>query len=569
MRRLRSLQPSVTTGNTNAQPPAPQSKARRSSRTTLLLCGFVVLLASIFYVPSAWRETTRREAYLPQLESWARRDASDGRLLALLGGRLVEAGEYPAAADALRRAVAAGEQNETVWLNLAAATAATGSRALAIADLRLGMRSLPANAPDLLRALGRVQALPPADSLLAAARAICPDGPSALLALYTRGSVLNGIALAWGRRHLDTSGFATRARLASERPDDAEAQRLWGLALIRNRRLPEAGAVLQHAVTLAPQSPNVLLALADWLDASGDATQATVTYMDCLKLKPDWLPALLGVGKASLDTGINGYALTSYENATRLYPNSAEAWIGLGRTHRKTGVDYAKAIAAFQTVARLAPDRTDYYDDYADALRQAVRWPEAEAILHKRLGAASDDPLAHYLLGMVLLNNAPTPERQTEAEAQTREALRLFPHNSLADLQLAQIVLGKKQIPEAIALLDDALQTNPYNRNAMSVLARAYRQAGRTDLSEQVSKRADVLYKDQQRIQVLEGDEAKRLMDVGIHEELARLYGRVGQPKKASYEQSMAQLLHDDPTKAAAALENFRAMRSKALPIGN
>ena len=566
MRRIHSMQHSMTENSPSQKQAAPQSKTRRFSRTTLLLCGLLVLLSFIFYAPSAWRETTRREAYLPQLESWARRDASNSRLLALMGGRQVQAGEYPAAADTLRRALAAGEQNEDVWLNLAAATAAAGNRALAVADLRLGMRSLPHNAPGLLRALDQVQALKPEASPLLMARAICPSGPDALLAAYAAGSVFNGLVEAWNRTHLETSGFATRSRLAAEKPDDAQAQRLWGLALMRNRRLPEAGAALQRAVTLAPRSPLVLLALADWLDATGSGTQATITYLDCLELRPNWLPALLGVGKTSLDTGLNQFALDAYEKAARTDPKSVDAWIGLGRVHRGTGVEFAKAIEAFQTAARLAPERTDYYDDYADALRKAVQWPLAEDILRKRLKTASNDPFAHYLLGMVLLNNAPTLERQIEAENETRETLRLFPHNSLADIQLAQIALGKKQLPEAIGLLNDALQQNPYNRNAMTVLARAYRQAGRTDLSEQESRQADLLFKDQQRIQVLEGDESKRLMDAGIHEELARLYGRIGQSKKASYEQSMAQLLHDDPAKVAAALEKFRAMRSKALP---
>lgn len=566
MRQSRSSQPPVKTDNTLQPQVAPISKTRRSFRTARMLGALAALLFFLAFAPSAWRETARREAYLPQLEAQARRNPLDGRLLALLGGRLVQAGEYPAAADTLRRALAAGEQKESVWLNLAAATAATGNRMLAIADLRLGMRSLPDNAPGLLRALDRVQALKPADSPLLAARAICPNGPDALLASYTAGSVFNGPVEAWGRAHLETSGFATRARLAADKPDDAQAQRLWGLALVRNRRLPEAGATLQYAVTLAPRSPLVLLALAGWLDATGSGTQATVTYLDCLKLRPNWLPALLGMGKTSLDTGVNQFALDAYEKAVQVYPKSADAWIGLGRVHRATGVEFAKAIQAFQTAERLAPERTDYYDDYADALRQAVQWPLAEAVLRKRLKAAGDDPLAHYLLGIVLLNNAPTPERQVEAENETRETLRLFPHNALADIQLAQIVLGKKQIPEAIGLLNDALEQNPYNRNAMTVLARAYRQAGRTDLSEKMSHQADLLFKDQQRIQVLEGDESKRLMDAGIHEELARLYDRIGQSKKASYEQSMAQLLRSDPQKAALELGKFRIMRSEALP---
>ena len=522
MRSLRSSNKPAQAGNPPEKQSAPQSKravhderapALRASCSSGFHSLCAIRLARNHAARSLFAPIGSRSA--PQSHGWTPAGSAWGAFGT--GGRIWSGGRH-----AFRRALAAGEQKEAVWLNLAAATAAVGNRALALADLRLGMQALPVNAPGLLKAQTQVQALKPSDSPLLVARAICPQGPYPLLSLYTRGSFFNKPVENWGRKHPEESGFATRANWVAATPNDAETQRLWGLALIRNRRLPEAGAALERSVTLAPHSAPTLLALADWLDASGESTRATVVYFDCLKLKPNWLPALLGVGKTSLDTGINGYALSSYEKATALYPKSVEAWIGLGRAYRKTSVDAAKAIAAFQTVERLAPDRTDYYDDYADALRKNVQWPAAEALVRKRLKAANDDAFAHYLLGMVLLNNAPTPERQTEAEAETREALRLYPHNPLADLQLAQMLLSKKQIPEAIALLNDALQHNPYNRNAMSVLARAYRQAGRTDLAEKVSKRAEDLYKDQQRLQVLEGQEAKQLMDVHIHEELAQ-----------------------------------------------
>lgn len=544
---------------------ALSAKPRRSRRAALWLVGLIALFCAIVFLPPAWHETSRREAYLPQLEAEARLRPLDGPLLALLGGRLAQAGEAAQAADVLRRALAAGEQDPLLWSNLAAATAASGDISRGVADLRLALRTLP-NAPDLTQAQERVQALGSAPSPLLVARAISPQGPGPLVDHYSRGSFLNGLAEAWGRRHPETSGFTTRERWASASPNDAEAQRLWGLALIRNRRLPEALAVLDHAVALAPNSAEAYLALADGLAAAGLDAKATIAYLDTLKRKPRWLPALLGVGRTSLETGINGYALTSFRQATEVDPKSAEAWIGLGRAYRKTGVDHDKAVAAFQAAEKLAPNRTDYYDDYADALRQAVQWPAAESILRKRLQAAADDPLAHYLLGMVLLNNSPTPERQTEAETETRTALRLFPHNPLADIQLAQIVLSRQQGAEAIDLLKDALQQNPYNRNAMSVLARAYRQTGHIDLAEKVSQQADMLYKDQQRLQVLEGQEAKQLMSVGIHEELARLYLRIGQTKKAMDEQSIAQLLRSDPKKAEAELQKFQANRSEALP---
>ena len=106
---------------------------------------------------------------------------------------------------------------------------------------------------------------------------------------------------------------------------------------------------------------------------------------------------------------------------------------------------------------------------------------------------------------MVLLNSNPTPERQAAAESHTREALRLFPHNALSNIQLAQILLLKGQAQSAIALLLDALQANPYNPNAMILLARAYRSTGRSDLADSISKQADQLRQAQQQVRALAG----------------------------------------------------------------
>ena len=149
-----------------------------------MLVGGVLLTTRL---AAAWRETERREAYLPELEAMARRSPYEGRLLALLGGRLLEAGEYPAATQTLRRAIAAGEADSTIWLNLAAARAASGDIAYALASLTLARKRNP-KSPPLEAAFVRVRILgrSPAPDVLA--RTLCPEGPAGLVAERTRGS---------------------------------------------------------------------------------------------------------------------------------------------------------------------------------------------------------------------------------------------------------------------------------------------------------------------------------------------------------------------------------------------
>ena len=136
-----------------------------------------------------------------------------------------------------------------------------GDRTRAIADLRLAVKALPSSLA-LQGALAQARSTDPAAPPAALALAIAPQGPTPLLNQYAAGSFLNPLAQWWGRRHPDQSGFATRQAWAGSRPGDARAQRLWGEALLENRRLPEAGAALSLALSLDPSSPDTHLALA-------------------------------------------------------------------------------------------------------------------------------------------------------------------------------------------------------------------------------------------------------------------------------------------------------------------
>ena len=166
------VSPPATGVRTAARP----ARLRRALRW-LLPAAALAAVASFLLAPM-WHETCRREAYLPQLEAEDRRTPFDGRLLALIGGEQMQAGEFATAADTLRRAVAAGEQDRLVWLNVAAAAAAAGDTEQAAAGLTLGLKAHPDD-PLLLEAKQRAQAVPHDAAPGQLAGAISPDGPEA------------------------------------------------------------------------------------------------------------------------------------------------------------------------------------------------------------------------------------------------------------------------------------------------------------------------------------------------------------------------------------------------------
>lgn len=563
------LPPAGDVGPAEGRDPLPPSaRKRRPLRAALfLVCMLAAGAVAVAALSPAWQRTQRREAYLPDLEAQARRAPTDGPLLALLGGRLMEAHEYAAAAETLRRSVGAGETGEAVWRALAASAAASGDRGRALADLKIGVRARP-DAAELKAVLARAQAVPPSQPPAALAETISPEGPAPLIAAYAPGSLLGGISYWWGRRHPETSGFATRQQWAGRKPNDAQAQRLWGLALLRNRRLPEAEASLRRALALAPNSPAANLALADYLDGVGPPVKASLQYLACLRLRPDWPPALFGLGRSAAQAGMYGYATAAFARASQVDPQSVDAWIGLGRAYMEGGssANYAPALAAFQTAARLAPGRADYLPDYANCLRLSNRWDEAEAALRRRLAAAPADSFSHFLLGLVLMDNDPTPARLAEAEAQTREALRLTPRAPSAQVQLAQLLLARRQTREALPLLTEAFSRQPLNRKTMKILARAYRLSGQAQVADRLDARSDALARDQQQTLVVESNVAKRPMDADLHAQLAALYRRTGAPQKADHEQALVQLLRTDPERAAREIQSLSVEVQSALP---
>ena len=503
-----------------------------------------VLVTAILIVPGMQRETQRSEAYLPQLEAAAQHSPYDGRLLGLLGGRLAEAHEYSPASVALQHAVAAGENNPELWLTLAACAAATGDPESG-AYLKVGARSAPS--PAIADALARVQALgsdAPPNTL---ARAICPQGAAPLLARYGAGSILSRWADWSGRRHPESSGFSTRQQWAADAPDDAQAQRLWGEALTQNRRFREADPVLQQAVTLAPDSPKVHLAIADLRDRSGQPGQAILEYIAALKLRPHWPPALLGLGHEALALHLPASAADVFQQATAAAPQSADAWIGLGAADVQAQQNQDQALTAFQTAARLDPSRTDYFNDYSAALKISNHFEETESVLRRRMTAAPDDALCHFLLASLLLDYKPTPSREEEAEALTRTALKLGYRNPAARQQLSQILIRQGKAAEAITVLQASLAESPGNVNTLQTLARAYQQTGQAALAQSAGNSARISFNELQSIDVLKDKVQHDPSNLSLHVQLAALYARTSQPDKAQQEQGVVTLLHENP----------------------
>ena len=529
------------------------------------LCVVLLLLTALLWRPvsRAWHETLLREATLPQLEAMAEQDPFDGRALALLATRLAEAKDFVPAAETFERAAGLGENDPLIWLTWAAATAAGGDRMKASAVLRFGMQDV-ANAPKLKIALERANGLGPTASPQQLAEAISPEGMKPLLDRYTQGSYLNGIALWLGTRNKAKSGFATRERMAKDHPQDKEWLRLWGEALTENHRLPEAEKALQEVLAASPKSPEAHLAVGNLLFKGGQTAKAGVEYTQALHLKPNWPDALLGLGNVAVEKNLIPIGVDVFERLIKQTPQSPDAWIGLGRAYYNQRLHLDKSLEAFQKAEQLAPNRTDFYNDYSNALRNNFKLDEAEAITHRRLAVAPEDARAYYLLALLLIDNRQSPSRESDAEKALRTSQKLAPTVVATSERFGRLLLERNQPYAAVHTLQSALTLDKYNVPATLSLERAYRKLGRLQAADRIRAAGAELSLSKQKTAYLEDQINRDPLNQETHNKLVKLYMSGGENKKAKLHADMAYLLKERPDLAS---KGIKALRDQSLII--
>ena len=516
------------------------SKTRK--RALLVIVSLAVLVGAFVLSNRLWRQTVLHEAYLPELEEMAKREASDGKLQAALALRQAQSNDYFSAAESLHKAIEDGESNEATWLTWSASLAAAGDRKQAAAVLLLGKRdSRLVNVMDAAILRGRAVGLTPTPSALA--EAICPEGASKKLAIYASGSVFNKMFEMWGRQNPEKSGFSTREQWAKENPKNLLAMRLLGEALARNRRLPEAIEVLQSVVKSDSTSAEARLALGQAFEEAGVPAQAGVQYSAALKIKPDWFPALMGLGSIAVKKDLIMIAVGAYEKAYKQRPDSVEAVIGLGKAYYNQRTALSKSLEMFEKAAKLAPARTDFYTYYSNALRNNFKMDEAETVLKRRLQEVPNDARAHYLIGLLLLDNHPTPSRETEAERELRTALKLEPDVITTKVRLGRLLVARGNPREATPLLESSISEDRFNGPALFALQQAYLKTGRVAEAKRAQEIAEDSDKYVQRTSFLEDMLQRQPGDLPMHEELVKLYKRGNETEKAKSHADMAFML--------------------------
>jgi len=116
------------------------------------------------------------------------------------------------------------------------------------------------------------------------------------------------------------------------------------------------------------------------------------------------LADLLSEGQQALQRGDLSKAEQLFREHIKQFPNSGEALSNLAAVHARRG-RYAEAVPLYDQALKVNPKLVPVHFNAAVALGQLKRYPEAAAHLRTFLQSYPNEPRAHQLLGLCLMES--------------------------------------------------------------------------------------------------------------------------------------------------------------------
>jgi class 3 adenylate cyclase/TolB-like protein/tetratricopeptide (TPR) repeat protein len=155
---------------------------------------------------------------------------------------------------------------------------------------------------------------------------------------------------------------AAEEACAAARALDSEAQEVHeaiGRLRLATGDTADSEAAFRQALTLVPQSPDILMGLAQALAAGGKTTDADRAFRDAIAAQPSYASAHTAYGTFLFTLGRAQDAVTAYERATVLTPDNPDAFNNLGIAYMLAG-DFERASRALAQSLAIEPRRAAY-----------------------------------------------------------------------------------------------------------------------------------------------------------------------------------------------------------------
>ena len=274
-------------------------------------------------------------------------------------------------------------------------------------------------------------------------------------------------------------------------------------------RLPQAAAIYQQILQIAPKHPEALhllgvishqagknevaveligkaigvnptgsmyCSLGNVLKDQGKLDEAVDSYHKALAVKPDYAEAHYNLGTALQAQGKLDEAVVSYRRALSFKPGFAEAHSNLGNALHAFG-RLREAVESYHKALSFRPDLAEGHYNLGIALLAQGKPDEAVASFHKAISFRPDDAEAHNDLGNALR----TQGKLDAAVASYGNALALKPDFAEAHNNLGNALKDQGKLDAAVASYRNALARKPDFAEAHGNLGNALREQGRVD----------------------------------------------------------------------------------------
>jgi tetratricopeptide (TPR) repeat protein len=194
----------------------------------------------------------------------------------------------------------------------------------------------------------------------------------------------------------------------------------------------------EHALKVTKGNYKAHFCMTDELQEQGYVDEAIWHNQEALRIKPDYVNALNGLGVALSKKGKIDEAVYYYHRALEIDPNEAAAHYNLGRA-LAAGGQFAEAVRHYTKAAQTI-DTPEIHSDLSYALLKLGRFDEAISEYEKVLSAQPRNAVAHNDLGIALLQKG----KVDEAINHFNRALQIDPGYAPAMNNL-KLTLAEKQ----------------------------------------------------------------------------------------------------------------------------
>ncbi len=249
--------------------------------------------------------------------------------------------------------------------------------------------------------------------------------------------------------------------------DGAQQELYLAVAQVRQgANLTEGTARLEAAIQkYHPAEGEFYFELAEAYRKSGKPEKAIDMFEQTIRRKPDFWPAVQGLGATLARSGRLPQAKETLLKASAMMPENAAVLNDLGLVYIGTG-ETREAVDVLQKASRIDPDYPDTFNNLGGALLRLGDRAGAEASYRTAIQAQPDFAEAHRNLANLLAGGG----NLAEAQYHFRKAVQSNPNDAVAHYEYGLALAQREQFREAKEQFQAASKTDPNLAEAHNAL---------------------------------------------------------------------------------------------------